>query len=81
MFPIVQTAVNMQNTSICIYLRLCLLVAASHFVFVCLVKVGQCVSLACTGMNQSEACLDNQEPIMWLFSGALDNVDGSVLSE
>lgn len=58
-----------------------MLVAASHFVFVCLVKVGQCVSLACAGINQSEASSDNQEPIMWLFSGVLDNIDGSVLSE
>jgi len=51
-FPVVQSAVNMQHTSMhtCIHLRLCLLVAASHFVFVCLVKVGQRVSLACTGI-------------------------------
>ncbi len=48
---------------------------------VCLVKVGQCVSLAFTGINQSQAGTDNQEPIMWLCSGALDNIDGSVLSE
>lgn len=40
-----------------------------------------CKFLACMGINQSEAASDNQQPIMWLSSGALDNIDGSVLSE